>query len=205
MKRLTILLIVLTSLMLCACKQEATNELETKQAEMSVSENNIKETETVESEPDPMKHFYGEYVSLDTDSEDAMYILNYLVMDCCDEWNEVTKYADTIQDACAIEGFEFYCYDMSTNTVPTGKCMVTFHPTKEFLDKDYESITVYHFKTQKELPTTITENGEVQAEADGLDGIFLLTKKIKGTTNNNLWISNVLDCNNQCRSCSDDW
>lgn len=210
MKRLNIPLIII-SVFMCACGEpEMPEDIKTPEVEQ-INNSETSVLEPVISEPailddiDSMRHFYGDYVSLDTDSEDAMYILNYLVMDCCEEWNDITAYADTIPDACAIEGFEVYCYDMSTSTVPTGKCAIIFHPTEEFLERDYETVTVYHFGTQTELPTEITENGDIKAEANNLDGIFLLTKKIKGTTNDNLWISNVEDCNDQCRSCSDDW
>ena len=143
--------------------------------------------------------FYGEYV--DTSGKtNAAYLKSYLIMDCCEEWDEFVDFARHIKGASAVEGFEYHLYDENGEEVPLKEDItVTFHPTDDFLSKDGE-LVVCSYPNGYMYQVTPGSDGDVVFNTKE-SGIFLAVKK----GSESLWISNLPDCTGQCRTCSDEW
>lgn len=146
--------------------------------------------------------FTGEFVDV-SGTDKASYHKDYIMMDCCDEWNDIIKYSTKIyyENPCiGIEIFEFYVYDKKGNEIEGINRTVTYHPTEFFSNLNYESITVYDFNTKE----------SIQAEIIGTDvvfhtdknGIFLAVKH--GVSDEKPWICNPTSCNNKCSTCSEE-
>lgn len=157
------------------------------------------------------KTLYGAYTDVTTAEKSCVYQKSYLMMDCCDEWNDFYDYVSTIKNAVAIEGYEYYLYDKNGNKViKNDKKEVIFYPTKGYLDKienagkgHYE---VYSFEDKEYINTSENEQGYPVINTKK-QGIFVLAyisedtdseKYISNKTN--LYISNE-ECDGQCRTC----
>ena len=146
------------------------------------------------------------YVDLATKNSDAFYIESYLMMDCCDEWDDMVDYVDAL-DATDIEGYEYYVNDYSGNHYDMGLFdsgnKITIHMTDEFkeaVDDAGEGGTykLYSFNTRKEIPCE--EDGDDIIAKTKEQGIFILTYKVDGKDLE--FISNEANCTGQCRNCA---
>ncbi len=145
------------------------------------------------------KEFYGTYADAKS-FINAEYEKSYLIMDCCEEWNQFKAFVENIKGIGAAEGFEYYFYDQNENIVtPKKPVEIIFHPTEDFKRRSGECAVCsypegYLYKCEE------LENGDLKFTTDK-DGIFVAVKY----SGYKLWISNLSDCNNQCRTCSDEW
>jgi hypothetical protein len=141
---------------------------------------------------------YGEYADI-TIRQNAAYQKSYLMMDCCDEWDDFVKFAKRIKGAGSVEGFELYLYDKHENVInPKDTMDVIYHPTDDFKKREGE-IAVCAFPSGTLYPIEVLENGDIAFSTDK-DGIFIAVKY----SEHKLWISNE-NCEGQCRTCSDEW
>lgn len=145
------------------------------------------------------KVFLGEFADLRLTTL-ASFHRSYLMMDCCEEWKDLTEYIHTLKGISSVECFEYYLYDEDGEVMPldTEDVLVLFHPTMDFKGRTGD-ISVYSFKTGKRYDASMTRNGDIEFHTD-TDGVFVVTRD--GDTP--LWISNVR-CTGQCKTCSDDW
>jgi hypothetical protein len=147
--------------------------------------------------------YYGDYSRLLT-TDSYAYQKSYLMMDCCEEWNEVKEKAENIENARAIECFEFHVYDENAKEVVLkNESTVYFMPTSEFLQQ-YRSnykVHVYDEDMTEMKNAKFDENNVIEFTATH-SGIYFVCFEGKGDT---FWLSNQPDCTGQCRTCSDLW
>ncbi len=186
-------------LLICLCLQGCGSK---HQEPVSADTTSVEAVSKVTHSP---THFFGDYVDIDT-SDAVTYTKSYLVMDCCDDWEDVVTYVKSLPNTSGVEGYEFYCYNESENVIPAN-CTLTFKPTEGFTGVMYEKIYAIHFETKTIFSTYINKDGKIMIkDTNGLDGIFLLIKEQANQTVDGLFISNLSEeCNGQCCSCSDEW
>ena len=134
------------------------------------------------------------------------YAKSFLFMDCCTEWDWVVLTINKMDEVTSAETFEYYFYDSNGNEIPLeNEVKATFHPTEDFKNKrdDDNKAKIYNLKTKTLIDGDITDTGDITFKTEEC-GIFIIMKycdEEKGT----LWISNLPDCNGECKSCSDEW
>lgn len=144
----------------------------------------------------------SDYVDTEIDFK-AGYCKGYLLMDCCDEWNEFVDYCKHIKDASYIEGFEFYLYnDDGEEIKPKREFTVTFYPTEDFKTFEDETVVICSYPEGVIKESVLNENGSITFKADRC-GMYI-AMGYKTSPNEVLWISNG-ECEGQCRTCSDEW
>ena len=142
---------------------------------------------------------YGDYCDAYGKTK-AAYIKSFLMMDCCEDWSKFIYLANNIPGAGAIEGLEYYIYNEKGEELPiTDPLTIIFHPTDDFREKEGRTVA-YNMYSRNSYPAEITDNGDIIFKTSE-SGVFLIVK----FSDNDLWISNLPDCNNQCRTCSDEW
>lgn len=143
------------------------------------------------------KEFYGKYVSM-SGNINAAYSKDYVMMDCCKEWNDIVLFANLIPNAAYVEAFEYYLYDENENSIQNDKPLtITIHPSEHFNDVAYSDMHVYFLNDYTPIEITFTNEG-YSFETDKT-GIILLVK-----TNTNgmpVYIRND-ECFGQCKTCS---
>lgn len=151
----------------------------------------------------PSNFLYGRYVDLLPDTFDAVYQRNYLIMDCCEEWEDLCIFLNHTEGLSMAEGFEFYMYDEDEQNVePKKEILILYRLSEEFRNRyDGSEISVISFPDGKVIPAAVGEgNGCITFRTDHC-GIYVAV--CYGSKE--LWISNIEDCTGQCRTCSDEW
>lgn len=153
------------------------------------------------------KTMKGDFADIITVNSKTAFIKSYLMMDCCDEWADFCNLILRTENASSAEGLEFYEYNQKGRPIATKKNVtVLFHPTEEFAAKPYEEIAAYNLKSGKKYDAEVLENGDIKAVVKE-SGVFAFIKTVvpEEGAERTIWISNMQDCNGECRSCSDDW
>lgn len=142
----------------------------------------------------------GQFIEVSTEGEpDSLYLKDYLMMSCCREWPLMTSLASKLDGAEAVEGFEFAIYDENAKEIrQKNGIRVRITPTEQFCEETYEEIEAINLKTLVHYP--VESDGASFFFTTDMTGIYLLVKYGEGS----LWISDI-ECNGECRTCSDDW
>lgn len=146
------------------------------------------------------KTLYGEYLDI-KGYTNATYQKDYLMMDCCTEWQRLVRFIQEIDGVNSAEAFEYYLYDEDGNDFKfdaENGLQLTFKPSEKFKERVGET-KVCLFPVGKVYPCEVADNGDITFTADTC-GIFVCLKFGEG----DLWISNE-ECTGQCKTCSDDW
>ncbi len=151
-----------------------------------------------------IKTFYGEFADIVTTNAKTAFIRSYLLMDCCEEWEDFCNLVISVEDASSAEGLEYYEYNKKGRQLAAkSEITIRFHPTEEFASKPYDDILVYSLTSGSCYEAQLMENGDIETTVKE-SGIFAFVK-ISGNPAETVWISNIEDCQGECRSCSDDW
>lgn len=144
------------------------------------------------------------YVDVSTKDSNTFYIESYLMMDCCDEWNDFVAYINTLNTTAA-EGYEYYICDHSGERFEDSfyKNKITIHPSDEFKEEIQKlgsngKYRLYSFDKKEEIECEEV-NGEVEAKTD-IRGIFIVTYTVDDKALE--FISNEEECTGQCQECS---
>lgn len=149
--------------------------------------------------------YYSRFGDFEYDNS-ISYAKSFLLMDCCTEWDWVVLTVNKMDEVTSAEAFEYYFYDSNGKEIPLEKeTRITYHPTEDFKNKndDDMKVSIYNLKTKNFIEGYILDTGDIIFKTQDC-GIFIIMKyntEEKGT----LWISNLPDCDGECKSCSDEW
>ncbi len=151
-----------------------------------------------------VRTLYGEFADITTGCGRTAFVRSYLLMDCCSEWEEFCRTVRSTGGAASAEGLEFYEYNKNGRQMLTrGEVTVLFHPTEEFASQPFDRIEVCSLSSGKRYEAAVTETGDISVKVEE-SGVFAFVKILEHPPGP-VWISNIQDCNGECRACSDGW
>ena len=151
------------------------------------------------------KNFYGTYCDVTTKSKSVAYCKDYMMMDCCEGWEELLGFVKTLDTVAAVEGYELYFYDDNGMETASEEHTVSLHPTASFMKRvammDTDRFVVYSLENRQAYDAVYLSASEVQFTTTE-KGIFILAavtdKKVS-----NKYISNPY-CYDDCRTCAEE-